>query len=736
MASLLKRIFLPKKKSRAYRLCVFKQEPDVGRDNMSADNNNNNPNESSSLELDFVLLLMCHNNRGGQLPNAAAVWLDPQWTGLWRECIVQKTKDFDNCGFRVQGTIRSMRPSWCCCVPETQRSLCNSIKIHFFQVRPAARKAGELSTDFLYGTALPLSEIMQEPTGGGNAWLLNRRDDGHRHRLYGVFNYNDSRGQSSTRISNIRVVIKNLRALAIPRDTQLLRLQGPGVEHHKRVVEVGDWLDIAFCEMWPEMTTSMSNTRTYFRDFCSTFFFVDICKLFDKQGRSNLPPWLACYALANALIVNNTSPYDFAGENYISSVTCSIPNPALVQDVMRVVKCVLTPWTMCVREGLYWDDMSLGKPVEDQPFPLSFVPTQRVFGKDDCEGRASQAQEMVELLVNIFLYVQSHGIDAAFAALQHAGTGKLRVSHTTLLALLQGCRKIGQLLYSKVLESQTVVGDANAMAISNPRSDKVQIIGHSFGIMLYDDGHVRDYMIVENTGWQRRRLPGDRPATAPELAFFKKWVGRMRKEPIRQHSKTVEIAGDVTKLDEGKIYQTLYMGHDRLFFVDSPKQGLKYGAALAAIDIAGVKKIRDTTKKAVRGRGRAVSMTMERVLQELSVEHQSSPPIWKARTGAAEMLAQYRRIQENLPNMRRALMTPQKTEGEFDALMRDWEPIVDADLPDASGPCKGLWCTVDKDVWQSTETWRMRNNGVLENNCRVKAHPFMHSMVVCVFSEA
>ena len=655
-----------------------------------------------SLNVDFLVIVMCHKRRPSSqaVPNAMAVWLDPAWSGFWVQEYAAQSVDhsFENCAFRVSGSFNSIKELWISSDHHhhatPKEAICNSVKIHFFQVRPQNE---ETCRDFLYSTSFPITEIIirsKQPTS-----------------MYGVFNYNEKIGISSQRVRNVQVCVRNLNPSITSQLPAILDLPGPDIEHHKRTVQVGDWMDIAFNDMWPELHTTMSNPRTYFRDFCSTFFFTDICKLFNKEGKSQLPPWLACYCLCNALILNNVTPNDFAGEEYISAVSCSIPDPDKLQLIMRIIKDVLTPWTMCIHEGLYWSDKSLNKNVEDQPFPLSFMPTERVFGKDDCEGRASQAQEMVELLINIYLHTQSFGIDVTFAKLSRSKQcqAKLQVDHTTLVSLLQGCRKIGQLLYSKVLTSETIVGEADARALTNNNdssSSPPELVGHSFGMMLYNDGYTKEYMMVENTCWQRRHLSGEPTYVSSDMI------------KILRGLKNVCVASKVVKAKENKIYQKLYMGHDKFFFSRRKRGGpLKYGISLRDIDQYGVCDAKEE--------GMVVSMSMEKVLEELSAKYQSDPPIWPAREGAEEILAQYKRIQQDIPILRRVLMTPTKTEDQFESLMTNWSPISQRHLPAQSGPCRGVWLTMDKPQY----------NILLKKAAdSIRGHPYINSMVVCIIS--
>ena len=481
---------------------------------------------------------------------------------------------------------------------------------------------------------------------------------------YRVFNYNDSDGQSCERDSSIRVIVANH---TLPTSLMLLSPKGPDAAHHKRTIDVGNWIDVTFSEMWPNNKTCMTNPRTYFRDYCCTLFFTDICKLFDKSGRCNLPPWLACYSLANALIVNGVPPRDFL----------EMP---IDKEFLRIVKCVITPWTMCAREGLFWDDKSLGKPTEDQPFPLSFVPTykERVFGRDDCEGRASQAQEVVELLVKIFQFVKARGEQAALDRL--GPCEKLHMPPKKLLELLQGCSRIGELLSDKTIESQTIVGEADTSAIHGGTGS---VVGHSFGLLRSGS---RKYMTVENTGWQRRHLQSDG-------------------EPMRGGAfriRDVMMASSVTDTIENKLYHRLYMGHDKLFFARVKNEPLSYGVTLADI-----------------GAGRCECMTLQQVLQALCVGQ--SPRIWPARAGAEQMLTKYMQIQASLPGIRQTLMTPQKSEETFEALMQTWGVIREEDLPLRPQP-GGLWFKTDVDAWDD----HVQDD--LEG-LPVSTHAFMHSIV-------
>ena len=636
------------------------------------------------MQVDLLVQVLYRNRNSKKqkgVPNAAAVWMDPHWTGVWCDACesVQKCEIMECYTFVIRGTFFPLPPSR---MGESTPiiTMCDSLKIHFYQVR--TQPPEETVRDFVYSSAFT---VLHLDTKG---W-----------RMAGAFNYNANEGLSAKRIPNIRILLKVIKMAPVMPNLQLVKVQGPNLQHHRLTIEIGDWLDETFCKLWT-LSTTLSNPRTYFRDFCCTLFFPDICKLFDTGGETHLPCWLACYALANALIVNQSivKPSDFV--KHISS-----PNliaSTKIEEVMRVVKCMLTPWTMCVREGRYWDDTCVGEPVEDQPFPLSFVPTSRdrVFGKDDCEGRASQAQEMRQLLECIYLQAQKEGARSTFEKMTQSGMcrQKLQMPDLMLRQLLQGCIHVGGLLYHKTLEIQTIVGDANVAALTKTAGAKV--VGHSFGLLLYKGGE--EYMMVENTAWQRRFLNKVDPQyTKDEIAFMREFATQCL------GGNRCQMAGSLTKTLERKIYQKLYMGHDKLYF-SSPKK--EYGITLDEIQTA-------------------VTMSIAKVLSELSTEKNffGCP----AKPEAAELLKKYRQVQANIPDIRRAVMPPQKSEDEFEALMRGWEPISEDKLADLKGG-GGFWFTIDKAYWPEISQQLKRCIGT--KALQIRQHAFIHSVVVCVAS--
>ena len=82
-------------------------------------------------------------------------------------------------------------------------------------------------------------------------------------------------------------------------------------------------------------------------------------------------------------------------------------------------------------------------------------------------------------------------------------------------------------------------------------------------------------------------------------------------------------------------------------------------------------------------------MTLEQVMQQLC-----SGTLWPHAKGAHRMLQKYQDIQKQLPLLRRVLAPPQKTESEFEKLMKKWYPMEERSLPLQTQACSGIWMTI------------------------------------------
>jgi hypothetical protein len=144
--------------------------------------------------------------------------------------------------FAIQGTIFPLPPSRMGESPVTTNTMCDSIKLHFYQVRTLPPE--ETVRDFVYGSAFTLH--MNPP----KTW-----------QMAGAFNYNANEGLSAKRIPNIRILLKAIKMVPVMPNLQLVKVQGPNVQHHRLTIEIGDWLDRTLCELW-SLQTTLSNPST------------------------------------------------------------------------------------------------------------------------------------------------------------------------------------------------------------------------------------------------------------------------------------------------------------------------------------------------------------------------------------------------------------------------------------------------------------------------------------------
>ena len=367
-------------------------------------------------------------------PTVACVWADPFWSGLTCRVLSPPRQ---TPVFRLRGTLSPL-----VVVAPDKKTLCNSLKVHFFRDGPDDHEhAGanipptERKCDFLYASAFPL--VL---SGGA--------------RFFGLFNYNRD-DASSDPIPGLCLAVTPCGPLpSIPRDTQLLCIRGPDAHTHRRACTLATGIMEAMGTISPRVhSSSFCNMRTFGRDPCCTLFFQDLAQLFDAPS-TQLPPALAVYALWGALYVNGL----------LSSPTLALPLPLL----LRVLRDTLACFTLCVVEGIYWADMCLRASVEDQPFPLSFMPATRVFAKDDCEGRATQIQENKRLFKSLHRRRGAIGLarlQAEVRASRSAQTLFRHLPQTEIDRLLALACDLGALLEDGTLDVHTVVADVHFGAL-------------------------------------------------------------------------------------------------------------------------------------------------------------------------------------------------------------------------------------------------------------------------------
>jgi hypothetical protein len=296
----------------------------------------------------------------------------------------------------------------------------------------------------------------------------------------------------------------------------------------------------------PDFVSCFLNPRTINRDFQSTCLFQDLPGLYDAGANTCLPPTIAVYGLCGALLcgAGRLAPLQFV-DGLMARVLCGEAAPSECDLFLRVVRDTLACFTPCAVEGLYWPDVSLGAPVEDQPFPLTFMPAARVFGKDDCEGRMAQVLQVCRLLQQMHACAERMGLPAFAAVVRGTRSGAALLGGldpAVVDALVRGACAIGGLFVRGVLNAQITVGDGHLGSVpggtTHPGDERT---GHSFGLLFLRVLHLNHHHhttgggaqqqkrqqkqyamhVLEGTGWQRRENTAfDRPLDAAETAAY------------------------------------------------------------------------------------------------------------------------------------------------------------------------------------------------------------------------
>jgi hypothetical protein len=576
------------------------------------------------------------------MPNCASVFIDPYWEGVF----IMDSLPVPNANATAFAVKLSLNK-----LPRTALqimrlgdhavtdTICNSVKVHFFHCENAEDTKDRL--DFLYSTAFPLETLFNSTRGG----------------YYGAFNYNT--GDSYCRPLDgvtIRIVPTGSK---VPNDfrtgTTLLCIDCP-VDLHTHTMAVSAWMEHAVETLSPKNTCLFKRMHTFGRDRCSMVLFQDLHTMLSARPTthgSHLPPALAIYAICNAAIVNRIT----------LDAIATTPDAGTVLDVLRDT-CAC--FTMCHHEGVYWPDKSCGMNVQDQPHPFSSVEhtTVRVFGRDDCEGRAAQSHCMVGLLKSMAsvckLRPENRGALLKLLKDQQASRAiPLQLSDATLEAALSACVFIGDKLLSKTYEMHTTLGDARF----NPGSSNVT--GHSFSIAT-DKG--MNHRIVDSTGWQRLSL-----------------------DPLKDITDSVEIMTDLYRFfpgtrvqrsitvddkHENEMYSRIALGHDHIYFsFNAEKNELEFGTTLDSMRMNGLRTITSSADSSPSFR-----IKTRDFIRELCDENKGKCkwPNAKNVKGADDLLKRYEYIHASLPYVSRVTRPPPVTEHHILNIMNaSWAKITD-----------------------------------------------------------
>ena len=630
------------------------------------------------------------------MPNRASVFIDPDWEGVFVMDSLP-VPEANATAFVVRlrltktprATLQIMRLG----AHAETNTICNSVKVHFFHCSGAA----EARLDFLYSTAFPLETLLRDSASGA----------------YGAFNYNT--GDTCCRPLDgvtIRIVpIASEVDRAFRADTTLLCIDCP-VDLHGHTLAISNWMERAIGTISPKSTCLFKTMHTFGRDRCSMVLFQDLHTMLSARPTthgSHLPPALAIYAICNAAIINRIA-------------LVAIPTTPDVGAVLDVLRDTCACFTMCHHEGVYWPDKSCGMNVQDQPHPFSSVEPagQRVFSRDDCEGRAAQSHCMVGLLKSMAsvcrLRPDNRGALLRLLKEQQASDAvPLRLCDATLDAALSACVFIGNKLLSKTYEMHTTLGDACFNSI---------VTGHSFAIAT-DKGKI--HRIVDSTGWQRLSLDPSKDITDSVAIMTELY----RFLPGNEVQRSVTVDGT----HENDMYRRIALGHDHIYFsFDANANELAFGTTLAGMRRDGLRTITSSAASSPSFR-----IKTKDFIRELCEENKGKCkwPNAEKVNGADDLLKIYEYMHERMPDISRVTRPPPVTEHHILKIMNaSWAKITDdtmrlLEVIPTDNPCyRFSLAATAGDLNQVTERF---GNPPYTGCC---SYNFMQSIIFMVFKNA
>lgn len=712
------------------------------------------------------------------MPNFCSAFCCREWSGLCCERIhtnVLKSGDYecsifalDQCFVPVQKdevqealAFNSTRKT------PKHSGIVNSIKIHFFKSH--MEKCREDKLDFLYSSSIP---------------LFHSSD----YYVTDVFNYNCNDCQCVS-IENCKLVayyVEETSLCGITYDL-ILKLRGPDKSNSDNVVLMGNWCEDVLSILCPNSKSSFMNMRTFCRDYGNSVFFQDLPILFrGETNGSSIPLEIMFYSCLNSLSENSMDmllfPHIF---NEKTEKRIDILNG------LRIVRDCLAPWTFCCFEGMYISDTSLKQNIEDQPFPFSFVKGQRIFQKDDCEGRVCEAHVMAELF-QTFYQILSHDLNES--NLQHKiyryakhyfdkGKENTRIDITfdNWCNLLAVCYHIGKLFCSEVIEMHTTVGDVNFAVFNGEdvKSDEEEkkLVGHSFGLLVFLDCQKKQHTcILECTGWERLKTSSDIPICRQELELMRSIV-KFKLSP--NCPLKINVCGYLSQDREERVYENICLGNGCLFLsIDKSLEdwgGIQFGTnmknfqrgktldyqhlrhdTLTEFEKEYIKK-RDIVNLKFKTKDFLSEMcTLSRLLDNKTnklpvlcffqwfdmknLSEQNKNKLCMCMKKAFDIQSMHAAYEKSIPNIRKCLCTPHKHCSEYLMLMRkNWKIISYGKF---EGPVRGVRFSI-----QSKNTYDNTNNSCEEvlkmymeqcvdmNLFRVQSRPFMHSIIYNIHYE-
>jgi len=718
------------------------------------------------------------------MPNFASLWCDPNWSGMSTNSIAIKNLGGTESSrgtpqssfFRFQGTLSYIEPSSLqkAFVDHFQVScgyggftVCNSFKCHFFLRETSTM---EDKRQFLYSSSFPMFSEGEE--------------DSSSVEIYGLFNYNFNEDKCAP-IPRVRLAVHKIRPVYVnTADVRLLALRGPTQNSHDNVMDISNWFQIIIQALSPQSKSSFINTRTLCRDYGNSPLFQHLPFLFQNPTGTTLPPEILFYVCYHSIWLNRIPWRDVLENLQIERILSqaggdvSIEDESTIPNILLFIRDTLAPWTLCVYEGLYWSDCSLNQNVEDQPFPMSFLGGNRIFKKDDCEGRVSEAQQ-IALLFKSFYITLVQGKEnnprtsierwaRAYAFEVSPARSRLQLSPDTWHSLIAACFALGYYFFHGLIELHTTVGDVNFASftssenIEDESSKHASPTGHSFGVIIYNDKRKgkRHAAILEATGWERTILS---PLKHSELQL----IGNISKWKNSQKKSNLNICGHLSHKHENAIYQNICLGNDCLFFTKLESTGsqlLNYGAKLSLFKEGKVKLFHEKSQEGEDAPAALQISTSEFIRQMINVEryiNKKSTQVpffirehwidisskqriksWqRILRGVEDIASKYEKYLASLPMHRRCLCTPQRKENEYLSLMEQhWGIITERQQQEEQDKENGILMSILSShgsdyAAEQEQLIQFLNEQPREDAFQiVSSTPFMHSTIVKVKS--
>ena len=305
--------------------------------------------------LDFDIKVKC--KKGLAAPDAAFVFVDPYWSGVWCHDYDKSTKSF-----RVSTTLRKLDVSALGRAEGHPSVMGDTMKIFAYYRQPTRY-------EFICSGVVPMHKLASlKPMAEEriNTWRAAE----------------ESCDSKQLSMGGISFSLKINKTISYPPNESVIpvSLPTPNRGYHTDVKRVAEWLDKTFQKMYPANTSGFTMMRSNCEAPFMTTLFSDLPAFFSANNYTTLPPTIAVYLMVNALHQHGLTP------NAFTALCCECrPSPNRTRLLLNVVRDVLCAWTMCRYEGRYEPDTYLGKASDHQPFKNSCKPGTRVFDADDCE---------------------------------------------------------------------------------------------------------------------------------------------------------------------------------------------------------------------------------------------------------------------------------------------------------------------------------------------------------------